>query len=141
MQNPKILARIWAAILNHDVSGPLNAKFAFVWYFSHLYTSYLFFKTQNLKIIHTESICRYFPNNDQPKNANFCHFWLFFQKITHKTNNEPRLTYINNFIGSLSIQNMGKDTKIRPLALMKAKILKYSKIMAAILKNGVCREG
>ena len=48
---------------------------------------------------------------------------------------------MNNFIGSLSIQNMGIDTKIRPLALMMAKILKYAKIMAAILKNGVCREG
>ena len=53
------------------------------------------------------------------KNAIFFTFFLlFFQKITHKTNNEPRLTYMNNFIGSLSIQNMGIDTKIRPLALM-----------------------
>ena len=44
---------------------------------------------------------------------------------------------INGFLG---IQNMGIDTKIRTLAIMEAKILKKTQIMAAILENGVCRD-
>ena len=36
---------------------------------------------------------------------------------------------------------MPVDTKIKALAWMQANILKNAKIMAAILKNGVCREG
>ena len=71
----------------------------------------------------------------------FALFLLFFQKLTHTTDNESLLTYMNNFIGSLSIQNMGKDTKIRTLAIIWTKILKNNEIMAAILENGVCREG
>ena len=58
LQNTEILAKSPAAILNHDVSRLLNAKIAPGWHFSYLYTSYLFFKTQNLKVIQTESICR-----------------------------------------------------------------------------------
>ena len=51
LQNTEILAKSPAAILNHDVNRLLNAKITPGWHFLNLFTSYLFLKTQNLKVI------------------------------------------------------------------------------------------
>ena len=70
----------------------------------------------------------------------FALFQSFFRKFSLKTYTQPDFSFINANNGFLGIQNMGIDTKIRTLAIMEAKILKKTQIMAAILENGVCRE-
>ena len=81
-------------------------------------------------------------NQDIKKNGVFLAFlYHFFLQNNPKLILKPDFTDRNNTIGLLSIQNMAVDTKIRVLAWIQAKILKNTKIMAAILENGVCREG
>ena len=78
LQNTEIFAKLPAAILNHDVSRLLNAKITPGWHFSYLFTSYLFLKTQNLKVIQIESICSYTLNKNKAKNTFFCAFLAIF---------------------------------------------------------------
>ena len=80
-------------------------------------------------------------NQDIKKMVSFYHFYTIFLQNNPKLILKPDFTDRNNTIGLLSIQNMAVDTKIRVLAWIQAKILKNTKIMAAILENGVCREG
>ena len=70
----------------------------------------------------------------------FALFLPFFRIILPLTYNKPYFGFINGINGLFGIQNMGIDTKIRTLAIIQAKILKNTKIMAAILENGVCRK-
>ena len=88
LQNTEILAKSPAAILNHDVNRHLNAKIAPGWHFSYLFTSYLFSKTQNLKVIQIESICSYTLNKNKAKKIRFLRFFgHFFYKIAHRNKN------------------------------------------------------
>ena len=53
----------------------------------------------------------------------FALFWHFLTKMSLKTYNKPYFAFLVNINGLVGIQNMGKDTKIRTVAIMKAKIL------------------
>ena len=136
------ISRVMAAILNHDISRLQNTTILFKLVF--LISIEVIHFCVNLKCLLYQEIKAWETISETKTLKKWRLFSVslpFFLQKNPKLILKPDFTDRNNTIGLLSIQNMAVDTKIRVLAWIQAKILKNTKIMAAILENGVCREG